>query len=112
MIIQPGNNKIEKSVLEGTERSNRGSEIFKRKFNNHKTIHNIFEGHVDAHKCHINECTDIHQADLNTITTKEVAGYVATTFKNVNDLVTAIITLEIPVMVQPKQLRGDIGKRY
>lgn len=35
----------------------------------------------------------------------------ATALKNDNDVVTAIITLEIPVMFQSNQLRGDIGEK-
>jgi len=63
-----------------------------------------FEGGIDALKGHIYDCTDSHQEDLYTKMTKEIAGYVATSLKNGNDVMIAIETLTVPMMKLPNNL--------
>jgi len=84
-------------------------------FNYHRSKQNKFKGWIDALKGHIYDCTDSRQADLYTCTTKEIAGYVATTLKNGMDVKSAIENLKVPVMVLPNDLPANstaAKKRY
>ena len=66
-----------------------------------------FEGRIDSLKGHIYDCTDSHQADIYTKMTKDIAGYVATSLKNGNDVQTAIETLTVPTMKLPNDLPAN-----
>jgi hypothetical protein len=50
---------------------------------------------------HIYDCTDSRQSDIFTKTTKEIAEYVGTNFKNGGDVRLAVELLEMPTLTRP-----------
>ena len=60
-----------------------------------------FEGKCDELKGHVYDCSDARQSDLFIKTTKEVAEFVACTYKYGGDIRLAVENLEAPIIAEP-----------
>ena len=88
----------------GAGAKNKGSKPQFRSFKKHGNTNVNFDGHITTLKGHIYNCSGPSQADQYTTTTHEIAGYVTTTFKNGNDVKTAIEKMSVPSIKLPANL--------
>jgi hypothetical protein len=63
--------------------------------------HSKFEGKCDKLKGHVYDCADIRQSDMFMRTTKEIAEYVGSTYKQGGDICRAVEGLSMPTLHDP-----------
>jgi len=76
-------------------------------YNKHAIKQPKFKGRISGLNGHVYDCASASHVDQYTNMTNEIALYVATTFKNGNDVRKAIEYLNIPTIKLPDDLPTD-----